>query len=100
MKNTKSANRMEDLLTRLTFEIANTGEKLQSWYCSCMFHDVTGMTMKSYVARRRLTKVTEEIRDTKERILDIAIRYGFSSQEALTRVFKEQYGCTPAAYRR
>lgn len=70
------------------------------WYCSCMFHDVTGMTMKSYVARRRLAKVTEEIRDTEERILDIAIRYGFSSQEALTRVFKEQYGCTPAAYRR
>lgn len=32
--------------------------------------------------------------------MDIAIRYGFSSQEALTRVFKEQYGCTPAAYRR
>jgi len=70
------------------------------WYCSEMFHDITGFTMKSYIAGRRLARITEEIRDTKERILDIAIKYGFSSQEALTRVFKEQYGCTPAAYRK
>ena len=42
------------------------------WYCSCMFHDITGMTMKSYVSKRRLARATEEIRDTKERILDIA----------------------------
>lgn len=70
------------------------------WYCSCMFHDITGVTMKSYVAGRRLARATEEIRDSKERILDIAIKYGFSSQEALTRAFREQYGCTPAAYRR
>ncbi len=70
------------------------------WYCSCMFHDITGMTLKSYIAGRRLAMATEEIRDTRARILDIAVKYGFSSQEALTRVFKEQYGCTPAAYRR
>lgn len=70
------------------------------WYCSCMFHDVTGMTLKSYMTKRRLSRITEEIRDTNDRILDIAVKYGFSSQEALTRVFKAEFGCTPAAYRR
>ena len=70
------------------------------WYCSVLFHDVTGMTIKSYASGRRLARAAEEIRDTKERILDIAVRYGYSSQEALSRQFKEQYGCTPAAYRR
>jgi len=70
------------------------------WYCSEMFHEITGFTMKSYITGRRLARIMEEIRDTDERILDIAVKYGFSSQEALTRVFKEQYGCTPAAYRK
>ncbi|MBO4281073.1 MAG: helix-turn-helix domain-containing protein, partial [Lachnospiraceae bacterium] len=70
------------------------------WYCSVLFHDVTGMTIKSYASGRRLARAAGEIRDTKERILDIAVRYGYSSQEALSRQFKEQYGCTPAAYRR
>ncbi|MCI8308608.1 MAG: helix-turn-helix domain-containing protein [Lachnospiraceae bacterium] len=70
------------------------------WYCSVLFHNVTGMTLKSYASGRRLARATEEIRDTDERILDIAIKYGYSSQEALSKSFKEQFGCTPAAYRK
>ncbi len=70
------------------------------YYCSTKFHEIVGMTIKSYVAGRRLTKATLEIRDTNERILDIAIKYGYSSQEALTRAFVNAFGCTPAAYRR
>ncbi|QUA53260.1 helix-turn-helix domain-containing protein [Aristaeella lactis] len=70
------------------------------WYCSVLFHDVTNMTIKSYAAGRRLARAAEEIRDTRERILDTAVKYGYSSQEALSRVFKEQYGCTPAVYRK
>lgn len=68
--------------------------------CSNQFHQIVGMTIKSYIAGRRLAKATLEIRDTKERILDIAVKYGFSSQEALTRAFVNAYGCTPAAYRK
>lgn len=70
------------------------------WYCSVLFHDVTKKTLKSYVTGRRLARATEEIRDSNDRIIDIAIKYGYSSQEAMSRVFKEQYGCTPAAYRK
>ncbi len=70
------------------------------WYVSVVFHDMTNLTLKNYVAGRRLSRATLDIRDTKDRILDIAVRYGYSSQEALTRAFKEQFGCTPAAYRR
>lgn len=83
-----------------TLQMVSNAVGYSPWYCSCMFHDITGMTMKSYIAKRRLAMIAEEIRDTKERILDIAVKYGFSSQEALTRTFKEQYGCTPAAYRK
>lgn len=70
------------------------------YYCSSQFHEIVGMTIKSYIAGRRLAKATLEIRDSRERILDIAIKYGYSSQEALTRAFVKTYGCTPSAYRR
>lgn len=69
------------------------------WYCSFIFHKLTGMTLKQYVAGRRLSLAAIKIRDTRERILDIAIEFGYSSQEALSRAFKNQYGCTPAKYR-
>ncbi len=70
------------------------------WYCSVLFHDMTGMTLKAYTSGRHLARAVEEIRDTEERILDIALKYGYSSQEALSRQFRQQFGCTPAAYRR
>lgn len=70
------------------------------YYCSVKFHEIVGMTLKSYIAGRRLARATLDIRDTKKRIMDIALKYGYSSQEALTRAFMSAYGCTPAAYRR
>ena len=70
------------------------------YYCSARFHEITGMTVKSYVSGRRLALAALALRDTDERIIDIAVRYGYSSQEALTRAFLEMFGCTPASYRR
>lgn len=70
------------------------------WYCSTLFHRVCGCTLKSYAARRRLSQAAVEVKTSPRRILDIALDWGFSSQEAFTRAFREAYGCTPAAYRR
>lgn len=70
------------------------------WYCSAMFHGVCGVTLRSYVARRRLTEAALALRDGNARILDIAVETGFSSQEALTRAFKGAFGRTPGEYRR
>lgn len=69
------------------------------YYCSNLFHRIVGMTLKSYVAGRRLSFAALALRDTDQRILDIALRFGFSSQEALTRAFVRAYGCTPYTYR-
>jgi len=51
------------------------------YYCSYLFHHVCGLTLKSYMAGRRLCRTAMALRDTNERIIDIALRCGFSSQE-------------------
>lgn len=70
------------------------------FYFSRLFRLVVGMTIKKYIADRRLCQAALDIRDTKERIIDIAVKYGFSSQEALTRALKAAYGYTPYAFRK
>lgn len=71
-----------------------------SFYCSIKFHEYVGVTFKQYVAKRRLTLAGTEIKNTNRRFLDIALDYGFSSQEAFTRAFANAYGCTPYQYRK
>ena len=49
---------------------------------------------------RRLAKVIENLSNTEQRILDVALDYGFTSHANFTRAFKETYGITPEEYRR
>lgn len=70
------------------------------FYFSRLFRLTVGMTIKKYIAERRLCRAALDIRDTRERLIDIAVKYGFSSQEAMTRALKMAHGCTPHAFRK
>ena len=69
-------------------------------YCSTIFRQVCGMTIRSYVAARRLSLAALGLRDTREPVVQIALQYGFSSQPALTRAFQSAFGMSPGRYRR
>ena len=51
--------------------------------------ELAGMTLRDYLRRRRLAFALRDVRDTDASILDIAVKYGFSSNEAFTRAFKK-----------
>lgn len=70
------------------------------YYCSEQFHRVTGMTIRDYMAKRRLTMAAIALRDTDLPIIEVALSCGFSSQSVLTRAFQCAYGCAPLAYRK
>ena len=69
-------------------------------YCSKVFHRLTGMTLRSYIAARRLAQAALKLRDSREPLVQIALAYGFSSQTALSRAFQSAYGVSPSRYRR
>ena len=71
-----------------------------SFYCSAKFHEVVGVSFKEYITRRKLTLAAIDLRETSYRILDIAMKYGFSSNEAFTRAFYKKTGYTPSQFRK
>lgn len=70
------------------------------YYCSEQFHRISGMTIREYLAKRRLSMAADALRETDISIVEIALNCGFSSQQALTRAFTNAYGCAPYAYRK
>jgi len=70
------------------------------FYCSNKFHEYVGITFKQYLSKRRLTLSAIEVKNTQDRLLDIALKYGFSCQESFTRAFVDAYGYTPNQYRK
>ncbi len=69
-------------------------------YCSRQFHDKTGITIREYVSRRKLYFAALDLRDTNDRILDISIKFGYSSQVSFTRAFKDAFNVSPAVYQK
>lgn len=69
------------------------------YYASRKFREVSGMTLKDYIRFRKLAFAARDLREEKQNILEIAVRYGFSSSEALTHAFSSAYGITPSEYR-
>lgn len=70
------------------------------YHFSRKFREVSGMTFRDYLRYRKLAFALKRLRDSSEGILSIALDYGFSSQEAFTRAFRDAYGMTPGEYRR
>lgn len=69
------------------------------FYFSRKFREISGMQFRDYLRYRKLAFALKELRDTESGILDIALKYGFSSHEAFSRAFKRAYDITPSEYR-
>ncbi|KGT92260.1 transcriptional regulator [Erwinia typographi] len=69
------------------------------WHLQRMFRTVTKQTLGDYIRVRRLTLAAEALRQTQRPVFDIAMQYGYDSQQTFSRVFRRQFSQTPTAYR-
>ncbi|PIJ49525.1 AraC family transcriptional regulator [Erwinia sp. OLTSP20] len=70
------------------------------WHLQRMFKQYTGRPLGEYIRGRRLKKSAERLAGGAEPILDVAISFGFDSQQSFNRSFKRQFGQSPGAWRR
>ena len=64
------------------------------------FSYMTGMTLNEYIRRRRLSLAGQELQYGGERVIDIAMKYGYDSADAFSRAFTKQHGITPTTARK
>ncbi len=62
-----------------------------------MFAALAGIPFSEYVRRRRMTLAATDLVSSDTGLLDIAVRYGYSSVEAFGRAFRSVHGASPPA---
>jgi AraC family transcriptional regulator len=63
-----------------------------------LFSGVTGITLMAYITRRKLQYALYDL-VCGEKILDVAVKYGFETHAGFTKSFKKCFGCSPSLYR-
>lgn len=97
----KSIEYIEDNLNK-KIELKDIADKvfLSKYHFHRVFHTIVGEPVAEFIRKRRLMEAAKELLNTEDKIIDIALKYQFSSQEAFTKAFKKLYGMPPREFRR
>lgn len=92
---------IEDNLTE-NLSIENIAKELfvSTFYFQKSFSMLCGFTVGEYIRYRRLALAGSELISTNEKIIDIALKYGYDSSDSFTKAFTRFHGVTPSAVRK
>ena len=85
---------------KLTLEETAEYAGLAPAYLSDLFHRETGLTLSSYILKRRIEAAKNMLRYSDEKVAEIAEILAFSTASHFQRAFKKETGRTPNQYRR
>ncbi|PYG90288.1 AraC-like DNA-binding protein [Ruminiclostridium sufflavum DSM 19573] len=68
------------------------------WHAARLFKEATGKAPFEYIRALRLSKAALMLRDSDERVIDVAIDFVFDSHEGFTRAFSKEFGMPPRRY--
>lgn len=92
---------MEDHITEdITVESVAKSVGVSSFYFQKGFAMLCGFSVSEYIRNRRLALAGNDLLVTDEKIIDIAMKYGYDSPDSFTKAFTRFHGVTPTAVRK
>ncbi|WP_067841814.1 AraC family transcriptional regulator [Amphibacillus sediminis] len=93
-------NRAIDYIEEHLTEELDMKEIARIAYCSSyhfqrMFSFLAGITLSEYIRRRRLTMAAFDLQGG-QRVIDVALEYGYQSPDAFSRAFSKFHGVKPS----
>jgi AraC family transcriptional regulator len=92
---------LEDRLNEeLTLDELAREAAFSKFHFSRIFKAITKDSVNEYIRKRRLTMAAKDLIETHIPIIQLAVTYGYSSQESFSRPFKSYFNITPQSYRK
>lgn len=89
----------ENLTGEIDFKEVSRIALCSEYHFQRMFSFLAGVTLSEYIRRRRLTLAAFELKNSNIRIIDVAIKYGYSSSDSFARAFQGLHGINPSEAR-
>lgn len=86
----------ENIIEDITLEDIARHVNVSSFYFQKGFSMLCGYTITEYIRNRRLALAAGELSANKEKVIDIAIKYGYDSPDSFTKAFTRFHGVTPS----
>ena len=72
---------------------------LSPFYYQRIFGALCGMTVGEYIRARRMTLAAQELANSENKVIDIAVKYGYDSPDSFAKAFQRFHGITPSQAR-
>ena len=93
-------NYIEDHITEeLDFERIAKESFSSPFHFQRVFSILCGYTLGEYIRNRRLTLAGAELANTREKVIDVAYKYGYDNPESFAKAFQKFHGITPTQAR-
>ena len=89
----------EHLTEELDHEAIARASFSSTFHFQRCFSILCGYTLGEYIRNRRLTLAGAELANTRERVIDVAYKYGYESPESFSKAFQKFHGITPSQAR-
>ncbi len=94
----KAIDYIEDNLDKeISYDEAARIACCSPYYFQRVFSYVSGVSLAEYIRRRKMTQAAFELQRTDSRVIDVALKYGYSSPTSFNRAFQNVHGITPTA---
>lgn len=90
----------ENITEELSVDEIAEHVNLSSFYFQKGFAMLCGFTISEYIRNRRLALAGNDLATGEDRIIDIAMKYGYDSPDSFTKDFSRFHGVTPTAARK
>ncbi|MDR1689278.1 MAG: AraC family transcriptional regulator [Clostridiales bacterium] len=64
-----------------------------------LFYYIADMPLSEYIRKRKLSLAAMKLQTGRDRVIDLAVMYGYDSADSFSRAFAKQHGVTPSAAR-
>ena len=88
-----------NLADEISYDKAAQVACCSAYHFQRMFSFITDVPLSEYIRRRRLTLAAFELQTSDIKVVDVALKYGYESPEAFSRVFKNLHGVMPVSAR-